>query len=72
MTKRKRIPGWCIEIVSIIVYTFLYILNNFLTLLGNNLLKMSKYMPYGSFNWVDPNLDGLSELTHHTFRFPIL
>ncbi|KAF0721293.1 C2H2-type domain-containing protein [Aphis craccivora] len=54
MTKRKRIPGWCIEIVS------------------NNLLKMSKYMPYGSFNWVDPNLDGLSELTHHTFRFPIL
>jgi len=24
---------------------------------------MSEYMPYGEFNWVEPNLDGLDGLT---------
>ncbi|KAF0741731.1 Uncharacterized protein FWK35_00024015 [Aphis craccivora] len=36
----------------------------------NNLYSyaMSEYMQYGSFNWVDPNLDGLSELTPKSSR----
>jgi len=27
---------------------------------------MSEYMPYGEFNWVEPNLDGLDGLTATT------
>ncbi|XP_050063297.1 uncharacterized protein LOC126552630 [Aphis gossypii] len=36
----------------------------------NNLYgyAMSEYMPHGNFNWVEPNLDGLSDLTPKSAR----